>query len=69
MAGKTIRELPFRRSGCSVLAIARDAAFITNIGGETRVEANDILYVCGNAEALKLLEKVQHEKVAHAANP
>jgi len=67
MAGKTLRELPIRRNGCSVLAIARDGGFITNVGAETRVDANDILYVCGNAEALKLLEKVGYEKVAHAS--
>ncbi|HLJ73563.1 MAG TPA: NAD-binding protein, partial [Thermoanaerobaculia bacterium] len=67
MAGKTLRELPIRRSGCSVLAIGREGSVITNVGAETRIDANDILYVCGNAEALKLLEKVQDEKVAHAS--
>ena len=56
-AGRTIAELPIRKHGCSVVAIARNGAFITRLSAQTKIELGDELYVCGNAEALKLLEK------------
>ena len=56
-AGQTLSELPFRKHGCSVVAIARGGAFVTRLRSETRIEPGDLLYVCGNAEALKLLER------------
>ena len=28
------------------------------VNGQTRIEAGDLLYVCGNAEALKLLDRL-----------
>jgi len=55
-AGRAIAELPIRKHGCSVVAIARKGAFLTRISGQTRIEPGDELYVCGNAEALKLLQ-------------
>ncbi|HEY6843758.1 MAG TPA: NAD-binding protein, partial [Thermoanaerobaculia bacterium] len=64
LAGKTIGELRFRKHGSSVIAIAREGTFLTHVIPQTRIEARDILYVCGSAEALKLLEKVGHEEIA-----
>ncbi len=65
-AGRTLSQLPFRKNGASVVAIGRAGAFITRVNGQTRVEAGDMLYVCGNAEALKLLERLDHETVGIA---
>ena len=58
MAGRTLADLPVRKHGSSVLAIARNGAFVTRVDGRTRIERDDVLYVCGNAEALKLLEEL-----------
>lgn len=60
-AGRTLAELPIRKQGCSVVAIARDGTFVTHLNAQTRIEPGDVLYVCGNAEALKLLEGLKHE--------
>jgi len=61
MAGRTVSELPVRKHGCSIVAIARSGAFVTRIDAQTRIEPGDVLYVCGSAEALKLLERLEHE--------
>ena len=61
VVGRTLSELPIRKQGCSVVAIARNGAFVTRINAQTRIEPGDVLYVCGNAEALKLLEGLKHE--------
>ena len=66
IAGRMMSELPFRKNGCSVVAIARGGAFVTRINAQTRIEQGDVLYVCGNAEALKLLERLEHETVGIA---
>ena len=58
VAGRTVAELPVRKHGCSVVAISRNGSFITHINGQTRLERGDELYVCGNAEALKLLHTI-----------
>jgi Trk K+ transport system NAD-binding subunit len=55
-AGRTLADLAIRKHGSSVLAIARNGSFVTRVDGGTRIERDDVLYVCGNAEALKLLE-------------
>ncbi len=52
-AGRPIVELPFRKHGASVVAIGRNGTFLTRIGGQTRVEAGDDLYICGNADTLR----------------
>ncbi|HUJ12877.1 MAG TPA: NAD-binding protein [Thermoanaerobaculia bacterium] len=66
-AGKTIADLGLRRSGCSVLAIGRDGSLLIRIGASTRIEPRDTLYVCGSAEALKLLERWKDETVGVAS--
>lgn len=67
IAGRTLAELPIRKRGCSVVAIARNGAFVTRLNAQTRIEAGDVLYVCGNGEALKLLEGMEHETAGSAS--
>jgi len=57
-AGRALAELPVRKHGASVLAVARKGSFVTRLDSKTRIERDDVLYVCGNAEALKLLEEL-----------
>ena len=57
-AGRALSELPIRKQSSSVIAIGRNGAFVTRVDAATRVERGDVLYVCGNAEALKLLEEL-----------
>jgi Trk K+ transport system NAD-binding subunit len=68
VSGRTLAELPIRKQGCSVVAIARNGAFVTRINAQTRIEPGDVLYVCGNAEALKLLEGMGHEAAIRIAS-
>ena len=44
--GLVVSELALRDRGCSLLAIERDGAFV-EFTAETRVEVDDVLYVCG----------------------
>ncbi len=53
--GRAIGELTIRQHGCSVVAIARNGAFVTRLNSQTRVEAGDELYICGNDEALRAI--------------
>ena len=52
-AGRSIAELPIRRHGCSVVAVSRNGSFLPSVSGQTRIEAGDDLYICGNAEGLR----------------
>jgi Trk K+ transport system NAD-binding subunit len=54
-AGRTLGELPIRRQGCSVIAIARNGNFMTRMTFSTRVTADDELFICGLDEALRSL--------------
>ena len=54
-AGKTLGELPIRKHGCSVVAIQRGGSFILRLSRETKIDAGDALYICGNAEALRAI--------------
>jgi Trk K+ transport system NAD-binding subunit len=54
-AGKTLGELPIRKHGCSVVAIQRGGSYILRLSRETKIEAGDALYICGNAEALRAI--------------
>jgi Trk K+ transport system NAD-binding subunit len=51
--GRPIAELPIRQHGCSIIAIARNGAFVTRFDAATQVAEGDELYVCGNDEALR----------------
>ena len=68
MAGRTVSELPVRKHGCSIVAIARSGAVVTRINAQTRIEPGDVLYVCGSSEALKLLERLENETVRNNAS-
>ena len=57
-AGRALSDLPIRKNSSSVIAIGRKGTFVTRVDAGTRVESGDVLYVCGNAEALKLLEEL-----------
>jgi len=50
-ARQSLRDLPLRQHGCSLLALKRTSAFLP-ITAETFVEPGDELYVCGSAEAV-----------------
>ena len=52
-SGRKVEELPIRSRGCSIVAIARDGGFVTRIAAQTRIEPNDVLFICGNAESLR----------------
>jgi len=52
-AGRSIAELPIRKHGCSVVAVSRNGSFLSRVNGQTRIEAGDDLYICGNAEGLR----------------
>jgi len=49
-----LRDLPLRRLGCSLLAIERTGDFLP-VTAETVVQPGDELYVCGGAEAVKVV--------------
>jgi Trk K+ transport system NAD-binding subunit len=50
---RSLRELPIRKFGCSVIAVSRNGAFVTDFNVETQINAGDELYICGNDEALR----------------
>lgn len=51
---QALREMSLRQDGCSVLAIERGGALL-GVTAETHVEKGDQLYVCGSAEAVKMV--------------
>jgi Trk K+ transport system NAD-binding subunit len=36
-----------------VVAVSRNGSFLSRVNGQTRIEAGDDLYICGNAEGLR----------------
>jgi Trk K+ transport system NAD-binding subunit len=50
-----LRDLPLRQHGCSLLAIERTGDFLP-VTAETFVQPGDDLYVCGGAEAVKVVD-------------
>jgi Trk K+ transport system NAD-binding subunit len=50
---RPLRELSIRKYGCSVIALSRNGTFVTQLNGQTEINAGDELYICGNDEALR----------------
>jgi len=40
------------RTGCQVVAVARDGRVEVEFGDDFRITADDVLYLCGSAESL-----------------
>lgn len=58
LAGRTIGEANIRdETGCTVLAIERDNAVLTDIGPDTRVEPGDALIVVGTDEGIRAFKR------------
>ncbi len=58
VVGKTLQESNIRAAfGVNLLAIQRDASFITDILPETKILQNDLLYVVGTPEAISDFNK------------
>ena len=54
-SGKRLDQLPLREHGCSAVAIERNGTTITRLARDVVVDANDVLWVCGTADALHRL--------------
>ena len=51
--GRTLRDSGIRAHGCSAVALRRNGSLLTNMTGETVLQAGDDLYICGTIEAFR----------------
>jgi Trk K+ transport system NAD-binding subunit len=54
---QSLRDLPLRTNGCSLLAIKRSHTYLP-ITAETSLKPGDELYICGTAEAVKMVAEL-----------
>jgi Trk K+ transport system NAD-binding subunit len=54
---QSLRDLPLRTNGCSLLAIKRSHTYLP-ITAETSLKPGDELYICGTAEAVKVVAEL-----------
>jgi K+ transport systems, NAD-binding component len=58
LAGQTVAEANIReQTGCTVLAIGRDEATVTEIGPDTTVQTEDELVVVGTDDDIRAFEE------------
>ena len=61
LAGKSLSQLELRkRYGVTVVAIRRDSQMLSNPGGDTRIYANDVLFVLGPPEKIAGVASISH---------
>ena len=59
LAGHTLRDLDVRsKTGSTIVAIERDGDVVTNVGPNTRIEADDRLVIAGTDENVREFERV-----------
>jgi Trk K+ transport system NAD-binding subunit len=51
-AGRTLRELPIRVNGCSVVALERNGLILSRLAPDLQYESGDALWICGTADAV-----------------
>ncbi|MGQ4555675.1 NAD-binding protein [Halobellus sp. GM3] len=59
ITGRTIGDADIRaKTGCTVVAIDRDGTIVTDVGPDTRIEADDRLVIAGIDEKIRTFERL-----------